>query len=668
MTLQADQPLSVQHLHRRPTNPLAALPLLVAAAANLVMLVHFPAQPVALGLGLLAAALAVACRPLLIWWIVPAALPVLDLAPWTGRFFWDEFDALLALLLAVAWWRSPAPPQPRHPDRPLRWLLLAVALSLMASTARALLPWPGLDVNAFAGLLQPFNALRIVRGAVWALLLWALARRQRSAGQPVVTAFGHGMVLGLVGAVLFIVAERISFTYLLDFSNEYRVAGPFSAMHTGGAYVEAYLVCAMPFVVARLWPPAPLWRMVACGVLLMAAVYALMVTYSRGGYAAGALAMVLMGVLALRHLGGRVVSVIFGLAIAGLVATVAGVVLMGSFAQSRLATIDQDLVVRENHWARTAGLINQGAPSLLFGMGLGRLPATRLLADAPDDRSASYRMLDQDGQRLVRMGTGQAIFVEQMVDTAPGQTLRVQVRFRGAAPGAQLGIALCEKWLIASANCAGLTLAAGPPGAWTTVTQALPSGDVGAGQSRLPRPVKLSFFIDGKVPLDVASIDLFAADGRPLLRNTAFADGMDHWFFTADHHLAWHAKSMPLAVLFDLGVLGLLSMGGLLALGLLRAGRAAWQSPRAGRAAWQSPSAERAAWQGQRDAAALLVSLLVFASVGAIDSLIDTPRFLMLWLLLCCFAAEAGHAAEPESAMPKSTDMAAPEQLQRPST
>ena len=32
--------------------------------------------------------------------IIPAALPVLDLAPWSGRFYLDEFDLLILVSLS----------------------------------------------------------------------------------------------------------------------------------------------------------------------------------------------------------------------------------------------------------------------------------------------------------------------------------------------------------------------------------------------------------------------------------------------------------------------------------------------------------------------------------------------------------------------------------------
>ena len=107
------------------------------------------------------------------------------------------------------------------------------------------------------------------------------------------------------------------------------------------------------------------------------------------------------------------------------------------------------------------------------------------------------------------------------------------------------------------------------------------------------------------------------------MKNGQFKQGLDHWYFSSDDHLAWHTKSLPLAVLFDQGQLGLASMGALLWLALARAGRSAWL--------------------GSRQAVPWLLALAgCFTVVGLVDTLIDAPRFLMLWMLLCCCSADLG--------------------------
>ena len=596
------------------------------AVAALVL--RFPVQPGALGAALLAAGALVAWRPLLLWWLVPAALPLLDLAPWSGRLFLDEFDLLLAVLVSAAWLRCPPAIRRLPADRWLGAALALLVLSLLLSTLRALLPWTAPDGDAFNNLLSPFSALRLLRGAAWALLLWALARRQRAAGLDVLSAFGHGTVLGLLGTVLFIIGERSAFTEVFDVSHAYRVAGPFSAMHLGGAYVEGYLVSALPFLLMRLLPPLPRWRLVGNGLLLLGTVYAVMVTFSRSGYVALliGLGLVLLWVLVWgtlrlgRPAAGRGVGRAAALVLAAAVCLVAWPVWMGPFAQSRFAAVDRDLLTRQTHWAESLALIDKGPAAWLLGMGLGRYPALNLLQSAPANRTATYRLMQEDGHPVLRLGNGQPIYLEQIVSTRPGQLYQLQVRLRSRSHQSQLSVHLCEKWLISSDRCAQVIFSPQAAlGEWQTLVLPLASGQVGEPGPRVDRQVKLAFSLGGPATLDLAAVSLRSADGGELLRNGSFEQGLDRWFFTSDHHLAWHAKSLPLAVLFDQGLLGVLALGSLLLLALVRAGRAACT--------------------GQASAVPLLAALAGLSAVGAVDSLIDAPRFLMLWLLLCCFAA-----------------------------
>ena len=39
--------------------------------------------------------------------VIPALLPIMDFAPWTGRFFFDEFDLLILTTLAFYYWQKP---------------------------------------------------------------------------------------------------------------------------------------------------------------------------------------------------------------------------------------------------------------------------------------------------------------------------------------------------------------------------------------------------------------------------------------------------------------------------------------------------------------------------------------------------------------------------------
>ena len=62
--------------------------------------------------------------------VVPAAMPLLDLAVFSGWYFFDEFDALVLLTVAMLLWRQPL----RREDFRLDWPL-AIALSILTPLA-----------------------------------------------------------------------------------------------------------------------------------------------------------------------------------------------------------------------------------------------------------------------------------------------------------------------------------------------------------------------------------------------------------------------------------------------------------------------------------------------------------------------------------------------------
>ena len=597
-----------------------ALPVAMVLAAA-AWLIRFPFHPVLLALGLSVATALVAWRPVLLFMLIAAALPTLDLAPWSGRRFLDEFDLLLALGLAVAWARvAPASPTRRVHAPGTALALLLVLTSVVWATAHALWAWPGLDLDAFGNPMSPFNSLRVAKGAAWAAALWWMAGRLRASGEDPARAFGLGMVLGLAGTVVAVLIERLAFTYLLDFSSDYRVAGPFSAMSLGGAYVECFLAVATPFLLSRLVPPVPPWRLLIGMLLLAGASYALMVTYSRGGYGAMAVGVGVMVVSAVLPAHQRWRRAAAAATLALLTGAVAYPVLQGSFAQSRLQTVAVDLGTRERHWAESLQLMDTDWATGLIGMGIGRFAEFNFWRGSQGPKAGGHHLTaDTEGQTTLRLGVGYAYFVEQILPVQPGAHYRLSYRERAAAPGAVLRVTLCQKWIISSNECANPVTPAprrGAPaatGQWQRVTYDLTAPAAGAG--RLTRPVRLSLVNEGRTTVEVTDLSLTGVDGVDLVRNGDFQAGLDHWTFTSDNHLAWHTKSLPLGIYFDQGLLGLVGFAALLLVG--------------------AANAMRAVQRGQPDGAALLAAIAAFATVGAIDTLLDAPRFLLLWLLLC---------------------------------
>ncbi|HEY1090755.1 MAG TPA: hypothetical protein VGE47_06675, partial [Burkholderiaceae bacterium] len=107
---------------------LVALLLCLVAAA--VTSLRFPVYALPLTVLLVVCAGLVWRRPVLALAIVPMALPVLDLAPWSGRFFWDEFDLLCLVCLSVAGWRAAPAPARRADTLTMAFVLFGLSLGL----------------------------------------------------------------------------------------------------------------------------------------------------------------------------------------------------------------------------------------------------------------------------------------------------------------------------------------------------------------------------------------------------------------------------------------------------------------------------------------------------------------------------------------------------------
>lgn len=620
-------PGSMESAARQTLHP-RSIGLLLGLLATGIWLTNFPVFQGAVILVLALSAVAVWYRPLWVFVIIPAALPVFDLAPWSGRFFLDEFDALLLVCLVVAFSRVPPPPQRHAPkDVLVRAAVGCVVLSLAISTVLGLQPFVLPDANAFNNHFSPYNALRLAKGAVWALLMIALARRFTATGLDARRPFAWGMVAGLALTVLVIVWERTAFSAVWDFADDYRVTGPFSAMHTGGAYVDGYLAAAMPFLMLLAFKTRR-WSARIGGVLLMlATTYALMVSFSRGGYlsfgvAVGlAVAVVLCDIFLQKR---RVVrgGLVFAAA-AGALVLVALPIFKGEFVQARLNTTGTDLAFRQARWQDTLALRDAGWPVALFGMGLGRYPETKYWRSTLDAQMGTYQLKAESGNTYLRLGSGDPIELDQFVAVVPGQSYVLKLDVRPSKPGVTITVPVCEKWLLTSANCVvpGINLGTGF-GAWRSVQVPFTTTGFDTQPWYSHKPVKLALTYAGtQSTLDIDNIKLESADGQSLLRNGDFSNGLDHWFMATSGplHAHWRTHSLFYGVLFDQGWFGLLALAALAALAI---GHAA-----------------RHVWRGVLLPGAALAALSGFLAGGFFDTQIDTPRFLLLLGLLAwaCF-------------------------------
>ncbi len=619
----------------------SALALRVIGAAALVVavasLLDFPVARVALLASLaLYAALLVRMR-LAYLWIVPLALPMLDLAPISGRLFWDEFDVLLLVTLGVRLLVDPTPSRdrPRYPRVSLRLLLAAVA----ASTAIALVPPPAWDANAFVSLLSPYNALRLAKGYAWGAALACLVAKDTARYEQVGSRLVQGLALALFAVAASIVWERARFVGVFAFDVDFRVAGPIAAMNVGGAYVDAVLLLLYPFALLLALCAASNAQRMAWALVAALGFYAIVVTFSRATLIGWAASMAVFSLLWARRsracasttaapgIGPRRAFV--AASSAALLAVLAA--LAGTTLRERFATVADDTSVRVAHWRTVAAMPPADLMHAAFGLGLGAFPRMFYLQQAGAARTSAYRFESDPGvgkTALVLHG-GSGLYFVQRIDAPRGQDVEIAVVARAQGEAARLSIALCEETVMYSERCASGEIAPGQRAGGARLTLRVPAA-AGVIDSARPLWLSLQNAADGTA-IRIDSVSLRTASGAELLRNGDFAHGADHWFFTSDDHLAWHAKNAPLQILFEMGLFGLIAWT---AVAIALARRLALANPR------------------QPYVSAVAAAIVGLAILAAVDSVIDAPRLVVLVLLMISFPLDdrASAARRPSGA------------------
>lgn len=268
---------------------------------------HYPlGQFAALSLFLAATSLAF-LRPAWFLLIIPALLPIIGLAPWTGWITFEELDLLVLATASGGYARALVDgkqARSRRNSRLLLGLFTLMVLSILISMARGFSDAGGFVFGWYQGYDGPMNSIRIGKSFFLALLLVPLINRlQRDPDNQPGRKLAWGLALGLGTASLTALWERLAFTDLLNFSSDYRSTALFWEMHVGGAALDGWLLLTVPFAIWALRNARnPAQYAISLSLIVLAA-YAALTTFSRGVYLALMIALPLLAWQTQTHAG-----------------------------------------------------------------------------------------------------------------------------------------------------------------------------------------------------------------------------------------------------------------------------------------------------------------------------------------------------------------------------
>lgn len=588
-------------------------------------LFYYPVAAVWLGLFLIGYSALLVYFPYAWLIVIPALLPIMDFAPWTGRFFFDEFDLLILTTLAFYFWQKPKLRNRSLLSIPTILLLTVFSLLYAVSLFKGVLPLPELNANAFNNYYSNYNSLRVAKGFIWSLLLLPLlqltVRRYRYAPHY----FAYGVLLGLTGVAVFAMLERVVFAGLFDFTSDYRINALFSTMHAGGGHIESYLMLSLPFITLLFVNSAHdlLSRLLGIALFIMG-LYTLLVTFSRGGYIGFVIgfAVLLLALLVCFRKQWRITKKsLLILPLLAISLVMALPVLRGSMIQQRFSVIDQDRDSRTHHWRDALAMRDDNVTTTLFGMGLGSYPRTFFWLNTENTHPATFEIANENGNNYLRLRGGDSLFMGQYLTIEPHTSYRLVLDVRSETDKLGLSASLCEKSVQYSLRCSSVSVATSK-NAWEHVEQVINSNDVGerVAGGLLKRPIQLAFYNGngtGKL-LDVDNVQLIDPTGTNVVANGSFTQGSDFWFFAAEKHNPWHIFNFWVHLLFDQGWSGLSVFFLLFANAIYTLCR---QLPRQ-----------------NIIAAILLSSFSGFMVVGFVDSPFDAPRLTLLFFLLMFLA------------------------------
>ena len=510
-----------------------------------------------------------ACYAVLLWrwpklWLiaVPIALPCLDLSPWTGWLLVGESDLVVLVTIAVLALREPPRRRDMWPSGIAGVVLGCLAAVWLLGMAKGIASPVAIPGGSSSVYLMPWNALRVAKGLGVALALLPFLARAVAEGEA--AWFGFGMIGGVLGVAAAVAVERLAFAGAVRFRDRLPAwPRPFGSMHVGGGHIGAYLAMALPFLASGLMR-GRVAGVLATLVAMIAGGYALVVTFARTAYAGAALAMAVVALLwpvaSLRRPGARRLAAFVPVPLLlGLAVLVGAAARETDFMASRFTTLVPDLETRVGNWKAGLAARDPGASTLLFGMGLGTYPRVALLRETGRPTPSNFVVRSRSGRKQY-LAVTEAFrgCVRPEAEPAGGGDLHLTASVRPHGGPAGVGVTLCAKWLLYSADCATAGLAGPVAEQWNDASADFPETALAPLRhvGRVKRPIELSFAFPRGQTVDIAGVSLRDAAGRELLANGDFADGTAHWQFTDDDHPAGGIMDFCLLLLCVGGVVG----------------------------------------------------------------------------------------------------------------
>jgi hypothetical protein len=228
----------------------------------------------------------------------------------------------------------------------------------------------------------------------------------------------------------------------------------------------------------------------------------------------------------------------------------------------RLSRVSGDMETRQEHWRDVISSAKSGALTSWFGNGLGTFPGNYIAAHSDQVQAVgSFGVVSEGGREVLRLGGGSDLTIGQRLTVKPDTEYTLTALVKAEKAG-RITVALCERNMIYASNfmprCRNAAIKIEPTdGEFELYSAQINSGSVGARSPshRWPTLLALGYSGAGTI-VEIDSIAL-EYDNYNLLRNGAFADGLDYWFYYNDFsHLPWHVKNLFLQVWFETGWVG----------------------------------------------------------------------------------------------------------------